>query len=200
MARLPCAAARTPASKPMLLRLRLHKHGIALPIARRNLLLTADLLLLCTRTSCARRMLPELMVYVEPKTEAEADAADEQRRRLEQEAASRQLLEEAADAAFGRKYPSSLAWRLPRKRGLVRSGCRGPACPLRRTRGRSDLKHQPGLRTGRRVVSGFWLPWSHFGRVWQAIDMDAWDTPWRMLQGPDWRNPDSPTPDLTVFR
>lgn len=64
-------------------------------------------------------ILPELLVYMEPKTQAEAGAAAEHRRWLEEEAARRQLLEEAAEGAFGRRYPSSLAWKLPRKRGLV---------------------------------------------------------------------------------
>jgi len=33
-----------------------------------------------------------------------------------------------------------------------------------------------------------------------AIDQGLWDTPWRMLQGADWRNPQKHTPDLTVLR
>jgi len=65
---------------------------------------------------------------------------------------------QAAEAAerhklmpFEFKYPSTVTWKLPRKRGL-------------------------------------------------AMDQGLWDTPWRMVQGSDWRNPDSSSVDLTVFR
>jgi len=93
----------------------------------------------------------ELLFHATPANQAEADALEEEKQRLDQEAQARQLLEAAADTAFGRVYPSSLAWKLPRKRGL-------------------------------------------------AIDMDAWESPWVMLQGPDWRNPNASSPDLTVLR
>jgi Ca2+-binding EF-hand superfamily protein len=33
-----------------------------------------------------------------------------------------------------------------------------------------------------------------------AIDQGLWNTPWRMLQGADWRDPQKHTPDLTVLR
>ena len=33
-----------------------------------------------------------------------------------------------------------------------------------------------------------------------AIDQGLWDTPWRMLQGADWRDPQKHTPDVTVLR
>ena len=33
-----------------------------------------------------------------------------------------------------------------------------------------------------------------------AIDMGLWDTPWRMVQGTDWRDPNSPSFDTTVLR
>jgi hypothetical protein len=58
---------------------------------------------------------------------------------------------EKANKQFGHKFPSSVTWRLPRKRGL-------------------------------------------------AIDQGLWNTPWRMLQGADWRSPNSASIDLTVFR
>ena len=56
-----------------------------------------------------------------------------------------------ANAQFERRFPSAVAWKLPRKRGM-------------------------------------------------AIDMEPWETPWRMLQGADWRSPTSESVDLTVFR